>query len=267
MSGTVEPAGLRSSRARPGSRRGSAATRSMLLATAISEFADKGFAGARVDEIAKRAGVNKQLLYHHFGSKDDLYRIVLERVYSEIRERENALHLGDLPPVDAMRTLIGFSFDHLVEHPEFVKLVGDENAQGAPHAAASKTLPDIHWPLIELLTQTMRRGAAEGTLRQDMDPINVYISIAGISYFFFSNNPTLSAAFGQRLNTPQAIRKRREHVIEFALAALRKPATAAREPGTVAGKKPSAPSPDPAAHSTGMAASGKSLGLRVRARR
>ena len=224
MPGTAEPSGLRP-HARPRPKRDSAATKSALLATAVSEFAEKGFAGARVDEIAKRAGVNKQLLYHYFGSKDDLYRIVLERVYSEIREKENALHLGDLPPVDAMRSLIGFSFDHLAEHPEFIKLVGDENAQGATHAAASKTLPEIHWPLVELLRQTMRRGAEEGTLRQDMDPINVYISIAGISYFFFSNNLTLSAAFGRRLNTARAIRERREHVIEFALAALRKPAS------------------------------------------
>jgi TetR/AcrR family transcriptional regulator len=202
-------------------QRDSAATRELLLSTAISEFAEKGFAGARVDEIAKRAGVNKQLLYHHFGNKDDLYRVALERVYSEIRQKEQALDLGNLSPVEAMRTLVGYSFDYLVEHPEFIKLVSDENAQGAPHAASSEQLAEMHWPLVELLRETLDRGAAERVFRNDMDPINVYISIAGISYFYFSNNPTLSAIFGTRLNTRKAIADRRKHVIEFALAALR----------------------------------------------
>ena len=208
--------------ARASRQRDSAATRAALLAMAISEFADKGFAGARVDEIANRAGVNKQLLYHHFGNKDDLYRVALETVYSEIREKEKALHLGDLSPLEAMRTLVGYSFDYLHDHPEFIKLVSDENAQGAPHAARSEELAEMHWPLVELLRETLRRGAAEGVFRDDMDPVNVYISIAGISYFFFSNNPTLSAIFGRKLNTPDMIAERRRHVIEFALAALRK---------------------------------------------
>nr|WP_295467094.1 TetR family transcriptional regulator [Mesorhizobium sp.] len=202
-------------------QRDSAATRAALLSTAISEFADKGFAGARVDEIANRAGVNKQLLYHHFGNKDDLYRVALETVYSEIRNKERALHLSDLTPLEAMRTLVGYSFDYLVDHPEFIKLVSDENAQGAPHAAKSDELTEMHWPLVELLTETLRRGALEGTFRDDMDPINVYISIAGISYFYFSNNPTLSAIFGKKLSSAEAIALRRKHVIEFALAALR----------------------------------------------
>ncbi|MBL8580704.1 MAG: TetR family transcriptional regulator, partial [Rhizobiaceae bacterium] len=210
----AESAGDRQGERKP-KQRDAAATRAALLSTAIREFADKGFAGARVDEIASRAGVNKQLLYHHFGNKDDLYRAALEAVYSEIREKEKALHLGDLPPLEAMRTLVGYSFDYLVAHPEFIRLVNDENAQGAPHAARSDELTEMHWPLVELLRQTLERGAAEGLFRDDMDPINVYISIAGISYFFFSNNPTLSAIFGTRLNTPDAIARRRVHVIEF----------------------------------------------------
>lgn len=213
-------AGSKRGETRQRKQRDSSATRAALLAMAIEEFADKGFAGARVDEIASRAGVNKQLLYHHFGNKDDLYRVALETVYSEIREKEKALDLGNLTPTEAMRTLVGYSFDYLVEHPEFIKLVSDENAQGAPHA--TEELTEMHWPLVELLRETLRRGAEEGVFRDDMDPINVYISIAGISYFFFSNNPTLSAIFGKKLNTREAIAERRRHVIEFALAALRR---------------------------------------------
>ncbi len=203
-------------------QRDATATRAALLSTAISEFAAKGYSGARVDEIANRAGVNKQLLYHYFGNKDDLYRIALETVYSEIREKEQGLDLGNLSPVEAMRALVGYSFDYLFEHPEFIKLVNDENAQGARHAAQSDELAEMHWPLVELLRETLERGAAEGVLRDDMDPINVYISIAAISYFYFSNNPTLSAIFGKQLNAPQEIASRRQHVVDFALSALMK---------------------------------------------
>ena len=206
----------------PPKQRDSVATRRALLAAAINAFAEKGFAGARVNEIADRAGVNKQLLYHHFGNKDDLYRVALEAVYSQMRDKEKELQLNDLSPLDAMRALIAYSFDYLVEHPEFIRLVNDENAQGAPHAAGSDRLKKMHWPLVELLRDALERGAADGTMRDDMDPVNVYISIAGISYFFLSNNPTLSAIFDKQLNSSSAIAERRKHVIEFAMSALRK---------------------------------------------
>lgn len=89
-------------------RRDPVATKAALLQAAVTEYAAKGFAGARIDEIAQRAGVNKQLVYHYFGSKDELYRAALEHVYAGIREREKALHLSDLPPLAAMERLIGF---------------------------------------------------------------------------------------------------------------------------------------------------------------
>jgi TetR/AcrR family transcriptional regulator len=72
-----------------------------------------------------------------------------------------------------------------------------------------------------MLEETLARGAREGIFRDDMDAVNVYISIAGISFFYFSNNPTLSAIFGRNLRSEQTIAQRRAHVIDFALSALR----------------------------------------------
>lgn len=202
-------------------RRDPVATKAALLRAAVAEFAAKGLAGARIDEIAQRAGVNKQLVYHYFGSKDDIYAAALETVYAEIREREKALHLTDLPPVAAMERLIGFSFDYLAEHPEFLALLNDENRQEARHIRGSERLEEMHSPLVSLMQQTMERGAAEGLFRRDLDPVQLYISIAGLSYFFFSNNRTLSAIFGRALDTPKAVAERRRHVIAFAMGALR----------------------------------------------
>src|SRR3569833_3828180 len=93
-------------------------SRERLLHAARLEFAAEGLRGARVDVIARRAKINKQLIYYHFGDKDGLYLAVLEHAYAEIRQKEHDLHLSDDEPVEAMRKLIGFTFDYDVEHRE-----------------------------------------------------------------------------------------------------------------------------------------------------
>jgi TetR/AcrR family transcriptional regulator len=212
-------------------RRGAEASRRLLLAAARAEFAAKGLMGARVDEIARNAGINKQLVYHYFGSKDDLYLAVLERVYADIREEERALSLSDLPPRNAMVKLIGFSFDYLAAHPEFIALLNDENGHGGRHLAASSRMHEMHSPLIALIRRTLRRGAALGAFRRDVDALQLYISIAGLAYFYFSNNRTLSAIFARDLSKAPAIAARRRHVIDFVMAALRpRPTGAGDEP-------------------------------------
>lgn len=203
------------------SKRGASSAKESLITTAVTEFARKGFAGARVDEIAASAGVNKQLVYYYFESKQGLYLAALESVYSEIREKEKSLSMGSLEPLDAMAQLIGFSFDYLAEHPEFIVILTDENRNQGSHILASERLQKMHSPFIEMLEATLERGVAKGVFRGDFDAINLYISIAGISYFFFSNNHTLSAIFGKSLGSHGALVKRRQHVIEFALSALR----------------------------------------------
>jgi TetR/AcrR family transcriptional regulator len=192
-----------------------------LVAAAVAEFASKGFAGARVDEISLAAGVNKQLVYHYFGSKQGLYLVALESVYVAIREKEKALSLSELEPAEAMAQLVGFSFDYLAEHPEFLALLTDENRNHGVHILESERLRTMHSPFIEMLDATLARGVRSGAFCSNFDAINLYISIAGISYFFFSNNHTLSAIFGKPLGSRGALVQRRRHVIEFALNALR----------------------------------------------
>jgi TetR/AcrR family transcriptional regulator len=201
-------------------KRDAASSRRLLLASARAAFAAKGLMGARVEEIAREAGLNKQLVYHYFGSKDDLYLAVLERVYGEIREQEHRLSLADLPPDEAMTKLVLFSFDYLAAHPEFIALLNDENAQGARHLQRSRRVHEMHSPLIQLLRQTLSQGAATGLFRGDIDPLQLYVSIAGLAYFYFSNNRTLSAIFGRDLSSPRAIAARRRHVLDFVMAAL-----------------------------------------------
>jgi TetR/AcrR family transcriptional regulator len=202
-------------------RRNPEATRRKLLAAARREFADSGLAGARVDEIAARAGVNKQLVYHYFGDKDALYLAVLEWVYEEIRAQERKLNLTGLPPRQAIRKLIESSFDHLATHPDFILLLNDENRGGARHVRTSRRLEAMHSPLVSMVSKILSEGVRAGVFRKGINPVHLYISIAGLSYFFFSNTPTLSAIFGKDLAGAAARSARRKHVVDLVLRALR----------------------------------------------
>ena len=202
-------------------RRDPEGSRDALLRAARAEFVRHGFAGARVDKIAAAAGVNKQLVYHHFGDKDALYLAVLETIYGEIRTREASLHLAGLSPDRAIRRLIEFSFDYLADSPEFVALLSDENRLGAAHVRRSAKLPAMHSPLVELLAETIASGVSQGLFRPGLDPMQLYISIAGLSYFYFSNTATLSAIFARELRSGAALKRRRQHVVDFVMTALR----------------------------------------------
>jgi TetR/AcrR family transcriptional regulator len=202
-------------------RRDPAATRKKLLTAARREFAASGLAGARVDEIAARAGVNKQLVYHYFGDKDALYLAVLEWVYEEIRAQERKLNLEGLPPQQAIKRLIEASFDHLAAHPDFIVLLNDENRGGARHVRGSRKLEAMHSPLVSMVQAILSEGVRAGVFRKGINPVHLYISIAGLSYFYFSNTPTLSAIFGKDLSSPAARKARRKHVVDLVLQSLR----------------------------------------------
>lgn len=196
-------------------------SRSHILRAARAEFAVHGLAGARVASIAAAAKVNKQLIYYYYGSKVELYRAALEAAYVEIRTLEQDLNLVGLPPEQALAALVAFSFDYLHEHPDFIDLINHENANGAHHVASFASIQATNSPLISLLRDTLLRGVLDKVFRPGVDPVELYISIAGMSYFFFSNNRTLSSIFGIRLQTKRRLGSYRRHVIDFTLAALR----------------------------------------------
>ena len=154
-----------------------------LLTAARREFARSGLAGARVDEIAARAGVNKQLVYHYFGDKDALYLAVLEWVYEEIRTQERKLNLEGLPPEQAIRKLIESSFDHLARHPDFILLLNDENRNGAAHVRASLKLEDMHSPLVSLVSKILREGVRTGCFRKGVNPVHSLYLDRGLELF------------------------------------------------------------------------------------
>ena len=196
-------------------------SRERLLRAAHLEFAAEGLRGARVDVIARRAKINKQLIYYHFGDKDSLYLAVLEHAYSEIRQKEHDLNLSGDEPVEAMRKLIGFTFDYVAEHREFVRLLINENLLEARFVRRSKLIKQTSSPILDLLQDTLERGAATLVFRSDVDPVQLYISMAALCFFYIGNIHTLSALFERDFNRSDLLQERRRHVSDFVLGYLR----------------------------------------------
>jgi AcrR family transcriptional regulator len=191
-----------------------------ILLAARDEFASHGLAGARVDRIAERAEVNKRLIYYYFGSKDDLFLAVLERTYADIRAAEQKLHLDAIEPVEAIRQLVSFTWHYYLQHPEFITLLNSENLHRATHLKRSERIQEMNSPLVQLLDTVLERGRRAKLFRDGVDPIQLYISIASLCYFYLSNNHTLSAIFGRDLKAPKAMAQRLSHMTDLVLGYL-----------------------------------------------
>jgi len=191
-----------------------------ILAAARDEFAEHGLGGARVDRIAERAGLNKRLIYYYFEDKEKLFQAVLEQAYRDIRDEEARLHLLDLDPPKAVRRLVEFTWDYYLRHPEFMTLLNSANLHRARHLAESKRARELNSPLIETLAGVLERGRREGSFRGGVDPVQLYVSIAGLAYFYLSNAHTLSAIFGRDLLAPKARAERLSHMTEVVMGYL-----------------------------------------------
>ena len=193
-----------------------------ILIAARDEFVEHGLNGARVDRIAERAGANKRLLYHYVGNKQALYTRVLTDGYRDIREGEAKLRLDEYAPTEAMQRLVGFTFDHFRDNPWFIRLLSIENVHHAKHIELLEDVQNLQSPIIALIRSVLAKGEQAGEFRSGVDPLELYITIAGLSYFYFSNAHTLSVAFGAPLLTEQNLENRRAHVIEVVSTYLTK---------------------------------------------
>ena len=193
-------------------------TQQTILRAAMAEFAANGLGGARIDAIAERAGINKRLIYYYFDGKERLFLAALEQTYADIRSAEQALHLESAEPVEALRLLIAFTWNHYVTHPEFLHLLNSENLHGARHLKQSRHIRSMNSPLVQTLGTVLERGRRAGVFRADIDAVQLYISIAGLAYFYLSNNATLSTVFGRDLKSAKALAERLAHITSVVMA-------------------------------------------------
>jgi len=184
------------------------ATRLRILAAAKAEFARKGLGGARVDDIALRAKSNKRMMYHYFGNKEELFRIVLEEAYGDIRAAEAKLELDRLDPVEALRKLVAFTWKYYLDNPEFITLVNSENLHKARHIKDSVRIREMSRPFVDRMRLLLERGATAGLFRKGLDPVQINITIAAIGYYYLTNRFTGSIVFERDLMSERALTER-----------------------------------------------------------
>jgi AcrR family transcriptional regulator len=192
-------------------------TRANILEVAAFEFADKGLAGARIDEIAEKTASSKRMIYYYFGGKDELYRAVLERAYASIRTREAAENFEALPAADALKAQVEHTFDYHAEHPDFVRLVMNENMLHGAHIGHVQGLQDRNRSVIASLKAILDKGASEGVFRNELDPVQLHMTITALCFYNVSNRYTFSANFGVNLGSPKFLKQRRSEVVETVL--------------------------------------------------
>lgn len=179
-------------------------TRRDILEIARQEFSQNGLSGARIDVIAERTRTSKHMIYYYFGSKEGLYRAVLEMAYAGIREREGELDLEGLNPRDALRRLVEATFDYDATHPEFMSLVSMENLHHARYIESSEAIRGINVVIIKRLAEILERGVRQGAFRSDVDAVDVHMAISSLCFFRVANRYTFKALFKRDLMNPRA---------------------------------------------------------------
>jgi AcrR family transcriptional regulator len=188
-----------------------------IMRIATTEFATNGFSGARVDEIAARTATSKRMIYYYFGSKKGLYLAVLEAAYRGIRDIESGLNLDTLEPELAMQALVGYTFDYQNSHAEFVRLVMIENIHEAENLRGSSVIQGLNVRIIDSLQDIIARGQSVGKFRNNLDPIDLHMTISALSFFNVSNRATFSAIFKVDMASDQALAVRRTQVIDVVM--------------------------------------------------
>jgi AcrR family transcriptional regulator len=198
-------------------------TQKNIIEVATAEFAEYGLAGARIDEIAAKTKSSKRMIYYYFGDKEGLYLRVLEAAYSRVRATEATLHLDDFEPVEALRRLVEFTFDHHHANESFIRLVMIENIHHGEYLARSKAIQGLNVTAIDAISRLYKRGVKGGVFRGGLDPIDLHWQISALCFFNVSNRATFSKIFSRDLKSKKALARLRRQSVEMVERFVRAP--------------------------------------------
>jgi AcrR family transcriptional regulator len=203
-------------------------TRQNIIEVASQEFALNGLAGARIDEIAAKTRASKRMIYYYFGDKEGLYLSALENAYREVREGEALLDIDGLPPLEALRRLVEFTFDHHHQHEDFIRMVMIENIHHGEYLDRSEVIRDLNVTAIDRIKTIYAKGMTEGLFRSGLDPLEIHWQISALCFFNVSNRATFSRIFGKDFGTPEMLAALRHNAVDMVLRYMVKPETLAR---------------------------------------
>jgi AcrR family transcriptional regulator len=190
-------------------------TMAEILAVATKEFADKGLAGARIDEIAAATRTSKRMIYYYFGSKEGLYVAVLEAAYGRMRHIEADLHLKDLSPEVALRNLIEFTYDHHQGNEDFIRLVMTENVQRGAYLGQSKAIQKVNSSALEAIDDLYTRGVKQGVFKKGLTPLEIHSAISALTFFNVSNQHTFGLIFKGKAVSGKAQTLKKSQVVDL----------------------------------------------------
>ena len=206
---------------RTGTRGEPEKTRSAILKAALHEFASEGVAGARTDEIARQAGVNKALLYYYFNDKESLYGAVIDDVFQRMRERLLTVLNSELPPREKLVTYVQSHFDYIASAPEYPRLVQQEmmrsGRQKSPHL---KRIAQMYFqPIYSRILELLQEGVTSGDFRA-IEPRRFAMMMAAVVVHDYNSLPIAQLMGARDPLSPESIAAQRAAVVDFITHAL-----------------------------------------------
>jgi TetR/AcrR family transcriptional regulator len=194
----------------------SAETRGRILDAALSEFAANGLAGARTEQIAFAAGVNKALIYYYFESKEKLYSAALEMVSGRVRDRSMAVFLRDASPGERLLRAALDHFDRILTQREFQSLMQQEmmRMHKGEEGELRILVKRVFAPLHAMFQSLVREGISSGELIKT-DWFQVELSALGGNVFYFLSAPVWKEILAFEPFDEEALRSRRVAIVEF----------------------------------------------------
>jgi TetR/AcrR family transcriptional regulator len=194
------------------------ATKAQILSAAEEEFARHGLNGARTEAIAARTGVTKAMIYYYFGSKEGLYRAVLQSPVAELKNRVDKISFDDLSPIEAMEALTRAAIAHEASHPFQQMILFQEASQNQ-----GKYFKEAGWQFFfDIAFKILERGVADGSFRQ-VDPWFTALQIAGVCNFYFTTYDNMKHLVPNwDRHDPDMLKRHTEEAVKFILAGLRR---------------------------------------------
>jgi AcrR family transcriptional regulator len=194
------------------------ATRERLLATAEDVFTKFGFDGARVDDIAQCADVNKRMIYVYFGDKEGLYRAVLRNAVERIATATEMSLTPSDDPCASLKSWIAGYFGFLAQHPELVKLVEWELLSDGTRTASA--VAEVAKQEIIQLTSLLNSGKSAGQFRQDINPDFVLMMIHALCFGTLSRRQLWSSLWNLDLASPETVTSVTEFITETVILGI-----------------------------------------------
>ena len=188
-------------------------TRDRVLQVAQALFAERGYRGTSLRDIAKRIGIKAPSLLHHFPSKQQLYLAVLDKMFESLEDAANAIAWGRERPQERMRKAVADAIDFIASHPDFVRIMWKEMADesGVGRQVLKRRLP----PLFSIAVNFIFRGQRDGEFRTEVDPLHFMWSLNSITIGYFTTAAMVRRLWSMNLLEPAMIERRKREVIDM----------------------------------------------------